>query len=74
MWALVRFGPGISGPLKSKIPRRNQDQPGHARLSRRISERLDGRTSVKISDNYEIDENDFQANESGNSFGFRDVF
>ena len=63
-----RFGPGISGPLKSEIPRRNHDKPGHARLSRRISERLDGRTSVKISDNYEIDEIDFMANESGKSF------
>ena len=62
------------GPPKSQIPRRNHDKPGHAKLSRRISERLDGRTSVKISDNYEIDENDFKANESGKSFGFLDAF
>jgi len=34
--------------------------------SRRISERLDGRDSAKISDNYEIDENDFEESESGN--------
>ena len=46
----------------------NPDKPSHAKLSRRISERLDGRTSMKISDKYEINENDFEATESGNVF------
>ena len=52
---------GINGT----IFRGNHDKPGHAKLSRRISERLDGRPSIKISDNYEIDEHDFKAYVSG---------
>ena len=47
---------------------KNHNKPGHAKLSRRISERLDGRPSVKISDNYEIDGNDFKAIQSGKVF------